>query len=130
MSARKSSHRTIFLIASSGSPLLLIAASLRSRSKKPFCPMTRPLHLPIFARGYRVRFAQTWREEFFEAPLGVFTSFAVTSAIFGFTNKVGCILFSSSLPASGLASLSLLGSRSTLVKTPDNLKVRDIDLND
>src|SRR3981189_3180114 len=68
MSARKSSHRTIFLIASRGSPLLLIAASLRSRSKKPFCPMTRPLHLPIFARGYRVRFAQTWREEFFEAP--------------------------------------------------------------
>src|SRR5882762_8597356 len=68
MSARKSSHRTIFLIASSGSPLLLIAASLRSTSKKPFCPMTRPLHLPIFARGYRVRFAQTWREEFFEAP--------------------------------------------------------------
>src|SRR3954464_12501149 len=68
MSARKSSHRTIFLIASSGSPLLLIASSLRSRSKKPFCPMTRPLHLPIFARGYRVRFAQTWREEFFEAP--------------------------------------------------------------
>src|SRR3981189_2902445 len=69
MSARKSSHRTIFLIASSGSPLLLIAASLRSTSKKPFCPMTRPLHLPIFARGYRVRFAQTWREEFFEAPI-------------------------------------------------------------
>jgi hypothetical protein len=30
--------------------------------------MTRPLHLPIFACGYRVSFAQTWREEFFEAP--------------------------------------------------------------
>jgi hypothetical protein len=57
MSAGKSSHRTIFLIASSGSPLLLIASSLRSRSKKPFYPMTRPLHLPIFACGYRVRFA-------------------------------------------------------------------------
>src|SRR4051812_976662 len=75
MSARKSSHRTIFLIASSGSPLLLIAASLRSTSKKPFCPMTRPLHLPIFARGYRVRFAQTWREEFFEAPNGLLSIF-------------------------------------------------------
>src|SRR3979411_337520 len=69
MSARKSSHRTIFLLASSGPPLLLIAASLRSTSKKPFGPVTRPLHLPIFARGYRVRFAQTWREEFFEGPL-------------------------------------------------------------
>src|SRR3982074_3219292 len=74
MSARKSSHRTIFLIAHSGSPLPLIAASLRSTSKKPFCPMTRPLHLPIFARGYRVRFAQTWREEFFEAPFRLWRS--------------------------------------------------------
>src|SRR3981081_1057790 len=44
MSARKSSHGTIFLIVSSGSPLALIASSLRSTSKKPFCPMTRSLH--------------------------------------------------------------------------------------
>src|SRR5262245_35156722 len=49
MSARKSSHRTIFLIASSGSPLALIASSLRSTSKKPFCPMTRSLRPPITA---------------------------------------------------------------------------------
>src|SRR6266404_6262522 len=68
MSARKSSHRTIFLIVSSGSPLALIASSLRSTSKKPFCPMTRSLHPPITACGHRVRFAGTWREEFFEAP--------------------------------------------------------------
>ena len=33
--------QTIFLIVSSGSPLALIASSLRSTSKKPFCPMTR-----------------------------------------------------------------------------------------
>src|SRR4030081_2249883 len=46
MSARKSSHGTIFLIVSSGSPLALIASSLRSTSKKPFCPMTRSLHRP------------------------------------------------------------------------------------
>src|SRR4030088_2028824 len=46
MSARKSSHGTIFLIVSSGSPLALIASSLRSISKKPFCPMTRSLHRP------------------------------------------------------------------------------------
>src|SRR2546430_13818406 len=70
MSARKSSHRTIFLIVSSGSPLALIASSLRSTSKKPFCPMTRSLHPPITACGHRVRFAGTWREEFFEAPYG------------------------------------------------------------
>src|SRR6266566_2211949 len=74
MSARKSSHRTIFLIVSSGSPLALIASSLRSTSKKPFCPMTRSLHPPITACGHRVRFVGTWREEFFEAPYsqGVF----------------------------------------------------------
>src|SRR5215472_9927312 len=64
MSARKSSHGTIFLIVSSGSPLALIASSLRSKSKKLFCPMTRSL--PRY--GQRVRFAATWREEFFEAP--------------------------------------------------------------
>src|SRR3979490_3144594 len=46
MSARKSSHGTISLILSSGSPLALIASSLRSTSKKPFCPMTRSLHRP------------------------------------------------------------------------------------
>src|SRR5258707_12793527 len=69
MSARKSSHCTIFLIVSSGSPLALIASSLRSISKKPFCPiMTRSLHPPMTACAHRVRFAGTWREEFFEAP--------------------------------------------------------------
>src|SRR5262249_52305439 len=47
MSARKSSHRTIFLIVSSGSPLALIASSLRSTSKKPVCPMTRSFHPPM-----------------------------------------------------------------------------------
>src|SRR6266702_2360908 len=72
MSARKSSHRTIFLIVSSGSPLALIASSLRSTSKNPFCPMTRSLHPPISACAHRVRFVGTWREEFFEAPLGLF----------------------------------------------------------
>src|SRR6266700_1578778 len=70
MSARKSSHRTIFLIVSSGSPLALIASSLRSTSKNPFCPMTRSLHPPISACAHRVRFVGTWREEFFEAPYG------------------------------------------------------------
>src|SRR6516165_6997945 len=69
MSARKSSHGTLFLIVSSGSPLALIASSLRSTSKKPFCPMTRFLHPPITACGQRVRFAATWREEFFEVPI-------------------------------------------------------------
>src|SRR5262249_32449223 len=69
MSARKSSHRTIFLIVSSGSPLALIASSLRSTSKKPVCPMTRSLHPPMAHCRQRVRFAATWREEFFEVPL-------------------------------------------------------------
>src|SRR5215471_13753907 len=67
MSARKSSHGTIFLIVSSGSPLALIASSLCSKSKKLFCPMTRSL--PRY--GQRVRFAATWREEFFEAPISL-----------------------------------------------------------
>src|SRR5262249_52602672 len=70
MSARKSSHRTIFLIVSSGSPLALIASSLRSTSKKPVCPMTRSLHPPMAHCGQRVRFVATWREEFFEVPNG------------------------------------------------------------
>src|SRR6516162_10226621 len=69
MSARKSSHGTIFLIVSSGSPLALIASSLRSISKKPVCPMTRSLHPPMAHCNQRVRFAATWREEFFEVPL-------------------------------------------------------------
>src|SRR5262245_36865747 len=69
MSARKASHGTIFLIVSSGSPLALIASSRRSTSKKPFCPMTRSLHPPATAGGQRVRFATTWRDEFFEVPL-------------------------------------------------------------
>src|SRR5262244_2135842 len=68
MSARKSSHRTIFLIVSSGSPLALIASSLRSTSKKPVCPMTRSFHPPMAHCNQRVRFAATWREEFFEVP--------------------------------------------------------------
>src|SRR6266511_4598223 len=67
MPARKSSHGTIFLIVSSGSPLALIASSLRSTSKKPFCPMTRSLHPPMTACGHRVRFARTWREGFFRS---------------------------------------------------------------
>src|SRR5215831_7462695 len=69
MSARKASHGTIFLIVSSGSPLALIASSRRSTSKKPFCPMTRSLHPPATAGGQRVRFATTWRDEFFEVPI-------------------------------------------------------------
>jgi Carbohydrate phosphorylase len=69
MPVRKSSHGTIFLIVSSGSPLALIASSLRSMSKKPFCPMTRSLHSPITACGQRVRFARNWREKFFEVPI-------------------------------------------------------------
>src|SRR6266540_5719948 len=68
MSVRKSSHGTIFLIVASGSPRALIASSLRSTSKKPFCPMTRSLHPPMTACGHRVRFVATWREEFFEVP--------------------------------------------------------------
>src|SRR5262249_31901740 len=68
MSARKSSHRTIFLIVSNGSPLALIASSLRSTSKKPVCPMTRSLDPPMAHCGQRVRFIATWREEFFEVP--------------------------------------------------------------
>src|SRR5215813_3637653 len=68
MSVRKSSHGTIFLIVSSGSPRALIASSLRSTSKKPFCPMIRSLHPPMTACGHRVSFAATWREEFFEVP--------------------------------------------------------------
>src|SRR6516164_6429296 len=69
MSARKSSHRTIFLIVSSGSPLALIASSLRSTSKNPVCPMARSLHPPMAHCGQRVRFVATWREEFFKVPI-------------------------------------------------------------
>src|SRR5262252_5914608 len=69
MSARKSSHRTIFLVVSSGSPLALIASSLRSTSKKPVCPMPRSLHPPMAHCRQRVRFAATRREEFFEVPM-------------------------------------------------------------
>src|SRR5262245_62488630 len=72
MSARKASHGTIFLIVSSGSPLALIASSRRSTSKKPFCPMTRSLHPPATAGGQRVRFATTWRDEFFEVPSSLY----------------------------------------------------------
>src|SRR5262249_41907852 len=75
MSVRKSSHGTIFLIVSSGSPRALIASSLRSTSKKPFCPITRPLHPPMTAHGHRVRFVATWREEFFEVPSSLSTNF-------------------------------------------------------
>src|SRR6516164_366891 len=71
MSARKFSHRTIFLIVSNGSPLALIASSLRSTSKKPVCPMTRSLDPPMAHCGQRVRFVATWREEFFEVPNGI-----------------------------------------------------------
>src|SRR6516225_7607165 len=83
MSVRKSSHRTIFLIVSSGSPLALIASSLRSTSKKPVCPMTRSLHPPMAHCGQRVRFAATWREEFFEVPsmLGIVGGAALLAAV-------------------------------------------------
>jgi hypothetical protein len=33
--------------------------------------MTRSLHPPMAACGQRVRFAATWREEFFEVPFNV-----------------------------------------------------------
>src|SRR5258708_495043 len=69
MSARKSSHRTIFLIVSSGSPLALIASSLRSTSKKPFCPTTRSLHLPITACGHPVRFVGALARGIFRCAL-------------------------------------------------------------
>src|SRR5438034_6945624 len=82
MSARKSSHGTIFLIVSSGSPLALIASSLRSTSKKPFCPMTRLLHPPMAACDQRVRFETTWREEFFEVPSIVLNRRAVAAITF------------------------------------------------
>src|SRR5215467_4473751 len=72
MSARKSSHRTIFLIVSNGSPLALIASSLRSTSKKPVCPMTRSPDPPMAHCGQRVSFVATWREEFFEVPSELF----------------------------------------------------------
>src|SRR6516164_4431499 len=78
MSARKSSHRTIFLIVSNGSPLALIASSLRSTSKKPVCPMTRSLHPPMAHCRQRVRFAATWREKFFEVPCSSKITVAVT----------------------------------------------------
>src|SRR5258706_3568150 len=77
MSVRKSSHGTIFLIVSSGSPLALIASSLRSTSKKPVCPMTRSLHPAMTACGHRVRFVATWREEFFEVPYREFPRHAI-----------------------------------------------------
>src|SRR6266540_3323085 len=78
MSVRKSSHGTIFLIVASGSPRALIASSLRSTSKKPFCPMTRSLHPPMTACGHRVRFVATWREEFFEVPSSEFGGTGLT----------------------------------------------------
>src|SRR6516165_7685447 len=80
MSARKSSHRTIFLIVSNGSPLALIASSLRSTSKKPVCPMTRSLHPPMAHCRQRVRFAATWREKFFEVPQSLYLYFPLILA--------------------------------------------------
>src|SRR5262249_1246660 len=66
-------------IVSSGSPLALIASSLRSTSKKPVCPMTRSLHPPMAHCRQRVRFAATWREEFFEVP----SKLSLTQKLFG-----------------------------------------------
>jgi hypothetical protein len=40
--------------------------------------MTRSLHPLITACGHRVRFAGTWREEFFEAPKEVIVAFLLT----------------------------------------------------
>src|SRR5262245_11261809 len=80
MSVRKSSHGTIFLIVSSGSPRALIASSLRSTSKKPFCPITSPLPPPMTAHGHRVRFVATWREEFLEVPSWCFHAVGSSNA--------------------------------------------------
>src|SRR6266498_2453391 len=92
MSVRKSSHGTIFLIVSSGSPRALIASSLRSTSKKPFCPMTRSLHPPMTACGHRVRFAATWREEFFEVPTMQFVRPAVSTLCVGQAASMASLL--------------------------------------
>ena len=47
MSARKSSHGTVVLIVSSGSPLALIASSRSSTSKKPACRTVHPDLWPL-----------------------------------------------------------------------------------
>src|SRR5262249_17493714 len=77
----------IFLIVSSGSPRALIASSLRSTSKKPFCPITRPLHPPMTAHGHRVRFVATWREEFFEVPYRRFRSWGFAVPVTAFSAR-------------------------------------------
>src|SRR5690348_18511672 len=92
MSVRKSSHGTIFLIVSSGSPRALIASSLRSTSKKPFCPMIRSLHPLMTACGHRVRFVATWREEFFEVPLSFAAYFGASTHAWQ-TEVVGVAVF-------------------------------------
>src|SRR5215469_10955825 len=93
MSARKSSHRTIFLIVSNGSPLALIASSLRSTSKKPVCPMTRSLDPPMAHCGQRVRFVATWREEFFEVPYRYYWCTRSSSGMSRFIMRGGALPF-------------------------------------
>ena len=45
------------------------ASSLRSTSKKPLCPITRPLRPPLPRAVTKSDSLATWREEFFEAPI-------------------------------------------------------------
>src|SRR3982074_1701867 len=81
MSARKSSHGTIFLIVSSGSPLAVIASSLRSTSKKPFCPMTRSLHRPYPRAVTESDSRARGERNFSRRPLGSTTFRAPNGAI-------------------------------------------------
>src|SRR5258706_2343893 len=53
----------------------------------PFCPMTRSLHPRITACGHRVRFAGTWREEFFEAPNYLPDRTAMRTAVAAITKR-------------------------------------------
>src|SRR5262249_46588429 len=62
---------------------------LRSTSKKPFCPITRPLHPPMTAHGHRVRFVATWREEFFEVPQSHFRHLCRSSKASLFPRRKG-----------------------------------------
>jgi hypothetical protein len=70
--------------------------------------MTRPLHPSITACGHRVRFAETWREEFFEAPL----SLAPREVLAALFNK----LFR--FPSSRRQRRSSLASHAFAIKSP------------
>src|SRR6516225_9552713 len=119
MSARKSSHRTIFLIVSSGSPLALIASSLRSTSKNPVCPMARSLHPPMAHCGQRVRFVATWREEFFKVPYRHFTG-----AVCATSSDGRFALFSA--PSTAAFSLASRLSNSSDILLPDIFRTAPI----